>query len=543
MTTQQQTDFPIPEDVEGFWLWDRLHCPRPLAPLEHELLLGATAYGFSKAMGDMGSAIAAQTRLINYYNYLHGVDRDLGGEDPAERKARYEKNVEELLPRLGDLWANKWLPEMQPKLERARTTDYATLSDADLIARFDEMKVEVDERWLVHGYLLYSFFAAGIFADHYNEVIQPDDSKEGYEALQGFETKATESSRGLWKLSRTVRGNAELRRLFDTLQGPELRAELAGSEAGRAFLHDLTAYLEEFGWRADSAYELTRPTWREDPRIALNAIQGYVSIADEHSPDAQYESAVRRREELLAAARNKLANDPAGLSRFNELYEQARSFTPIVEDHNHWIDQVGDICMRYPALEIGRRLVAKGTIAQPEDAFMLHVAEIKEAMGGADQKGLIAQRRSEMDHFGTIVPPPTIGPPTGGNDPIEDVLFRFFGAPVDMSNDPAVINGTAASPGTARGPAKVVRDLAEASKVKQGDVLVCEMTLPPWTPLFSTACAVVADTGGILSHCAIVAREYRIPCVVGTGIGTVQIKDGMMLTVDGSKGIVRIESA
>ena len=116
------------------------------------------------------------------------------------------------------------------------------------------------------------------------------------------------------------------------------------------------------------------------------------------------------------------------------------------------------------------------------------------------------------------------------------------GAPVDVSSDPAVINGTAASPGTARGPAKVVRDLGEASKVKQGDILVCEMTLPTWTPLFSTVSAVVADTGGILSHCAIVAREYRIPCVVGTGIGTVQIKDDMVITVDGAKGIVRIES-
>ena len=72
--------------------------------------------------------------------------------------------------------------------------------------------------------------------------------------------------------------------------------------------------------------------------------------------------------------------------------------------------------------------------------------------------------------------------------------------------------------------------------------MVCEMTLPPWTPLFSTVSAVVADTGGILSHCAIVAREYRIPCVVGTGVGTVTIKDGQTVTVDGSKGIVRIES-
>jgi pyruvate,water dikinase len=84
--------------------------------------------------------------------------------------------------------------------------------------------------------------------------------------------------------------------------------------------------------------------------------------------------------------------------------------------------------------------------------------------------------------------------------------------------------------------------LAEASKLQAGDVLVCEQTLPPWTPLFSTASAVVADTGGILSHCAIVARENRIPCVVGTMKGTSLISDGQTITVDGSRGIVRIES-
>ena len=540
--TTGQTEFPIPADVEGFWLWDKLHCPRPLTPLEHELLLGATAYGFSKAMGDMGSAIAAQTRLINYYNYLNGIERDLGDEDAASRKARYEQNVQELMPKLGEKWEKEWLPAMKPRLERARTTDYAALSDADLIARFDEMKDEVDERWLVHGYLLYSFFAAGIFADHYNEVMQPDDSKEGYEALQGFETMALQSSRGLWALSRTARNNPDLRRLFDAMQGQPLRDELARSEAGRSFLADLGAYLDEFGWRGDSAYELTRPAWREDPSIALNAIQGYLSIDDAHSPDSQHQSAVARREELLAAARARLAGDAKGLAAFERAYETGASFTPIVEDHNHWIDQMGDILMRYPALEIGRRLVSRGALASPDDVFMLYRSEIKEAMAGADKKALTAQRRAEIDHYATIVPPPVIGTPPPPTDPIEDVLFRFFGGPVDMSNDPAVINGTAASPGTARGPAKVVRDLAEASKLKQGDVLVCEMTLPPWTPLFSTASAVVADTGGILSHCAIVAREYRIPCVVGTGIGTVQIKDGMMLTVDGSKGIVRIES-
>jgi pyruvate,water dikinase len=109
---------------------------------------------------------------------------------------------------------------------------------------------------------------------------------------------------------------------------------------------------------------------------------------------------------------------------------------------------------------------------------------------------------------------------------------KFFGVPPEPSRDPDIIPGTA----------KVVRSLAEASKLEKGDIMVCEMTMPPWMPLFSIAGAVVAGTGGPLSHCAIVSREYKMPCVVGTVIGTAVITDGMTLTVDGAKGIVRIDS-
>jgi phosphohistidine swiveling domain-containing protein len=106
-----------------------------------------------------------------------------------------------------------------------------------------------------------------------------------------------------------------------------------------------------------------------------------------------------------------------------------------------------------------------------------------------------------------------------------------------------VIKGIAGSAGVARGVAKVVRSLAEASKLKPGDIMVCEMTTHPWTPLFSTVAALVADTGGVLSHCALVAREYRLPAVVGTRVGTQLIRDGMLISVDGTQVIVRIESA
>ena len=90
------------------------------------------------------------------------------------------------------------------------------------------------------------------------------------------------------------------------------------------------------------------------------------------------------------------------------------------------------------------------------------------------------------------------------------------------------------------GTARVVRSLADAAKLDDGDILVCEMTLPPWVPLFAIATAVVADTGGLMSHCAIIAREFGLPAVVGTQFGTTLIIDGMQITVDGGAGLVTL---
>jgi len=103
-----------------------------------------------------------------------------------------------------------------------------------------------------------------------------------------------------------------------------------------------------------------------------------------------------------------------------------------------------------------------------------------------------------------------------------------------------VLRGTAGSPGIVRGPARVLRSLADADKLRTGDVLVAETTAPPWTHLFATAAAVVTDTGGMLSHCAVVAREYGIPAVVGVGRATDLIHDGQIVEVDGHGGVVRL---
>ncbi|RIK41846.1 MAG: hypothetical protein DCC58_11910 [Chloroflexi bacterium] len=119
-------------------------------------------------------------------------------------------------------------------------------------------------------------------------------------------------------------------------------------------------------------------------------------------------------------------------------------------------------------------------------------------------------------------------------------MGKFFGAPPPPSDEPGVLRGAAGSAGSVRGVARVVRSLADAQRLQPGEILVTETTAPAWTPLFASAAAVVTDTGGVLSHCAVVAREYMIPAVVGTAMATAVIPDGATIEVDGAAGVVRI---
>lgn len=227
------------------------------------------------------------------------------------------------------------------------------------------------------------------------------------------------------------------------------------------------------------------------------------------------------------------------------LYDRARHHVVIDENHNFYLDQMGNSAMRLPVLELGRRLLRHGVVEQPDDVFMSTVAQIQDGLGGRDQRQTVAAQRADLAYWAAIAPPSALGEP-----PHEEEMDPFLAAMIKTDSPPApraqtatLIRGTAASPGTARGRAKVARSLEEASIIEPGQVLVCEMTLPPWSVLFATAGAVVADTGGILSHCATVAREYGIPCVVGTVVGTTTIQDGAVLEVDGTNGEVRIVGA
>ena len=538
---------PGPESIEGFWIWDNVHAPRPMAPISGDTVTQHLANGFTRAMQEFGGPAAMQSRQVDYYPYHRMFAVPPQGETEGQRTARYQHMMTELVPRMGELWEKEWLPFILPPLERARDMDYASLADADLWAEFQTQLSDSADRWWIHGKLNYVLVAASRFADFYNETIKPANDVEAYEVLQGFETLSLAQGWGLWLLSRKVRKGAALARVFAETPVEQLERRLSESPEGRSFYQSLREYLAEFGWRSDSIYDIGVKPWREDPVIPLGTIKGYAAMGDEASPDLEFQRSARRREELLLSARQKLQNDPELLRSFEELYEAARHNLAVTEDHNYYIDCLGVTVLRLPLLEMGRRLASRSLLGEADDVFMLYLPELEAALlRGADCKALTSMRREEMRRAAVTVPPATVGTPEPMDlsDPFaQAMLGKMMGlGAFEPSEEPSVIKGIAGSAGLARGVAKVVRSLAEASKLEPGDIMVCEMTTPPWTPLFSTVAALVADTGGVLSHCALVAREYRLPAVVGTQIATKTIRDGMVITVDGTQGIVRIES-
>lgn len=479
---------------------------------------------------------------VNGYCYMSMFPVPLEGETFEERVAKHEHAMHETLPQMGSLWADQWLPSIVPGLEAGKSRDYTSLDDSALVKTMTAMREEFIDRYTIHGKINFVIMSASMYADYYNEVISPDDPTEPYETLQGFATRSLDAGHGLWELGRRIKENPTLNSVFNESETREIVPSLEQTSDGQAFLTAFQSYLDEFGWRTD-AFEFADLTWREDPTIPLNTLQGYIQLNEDSDPMTKFNQSVSRRDELLTAARNRLAGDPEALGKFNGLYDMARHYLPRTEDHNYYIDQIGNGIMRLPVLEIGRRLFERGAIESVEDVFMLYINEHEAALGGQDFKSTIAGRNAEIAKWSQVIPVPTIGtPPEPSGAPMEAAFAKMFGTPPEPSQDPNVIQGIGASSGVVQGTAKVVKNLSEASKLQPGDIMVCEMTMPPWTPLFSIASAVVADTGGVLSHCAIVSREYRMPCVVGTLIGTAVIQDGMTLTVDGSSGIVRIDS-
>ncbi len=312
--------------------------------------------------------------------------------------------------------------------------------------------------------------------------------------------------------------------------------------------NEFHSFLAAYGQRGDKWY-VTHPAWVEDPSPVIKNLKDYTTQPDRDF-EAEMEELSAARDRAVAEARQDLSSHPQQMvARFEFLLKAAQEGAMISTSHGFWLDFSILYRLRRVLLEVGRRLAEAGIIRIQDDIFYLTLNEVR-ATGKDLQAGnheeAVSQRRTEMELFKATAPPPVLG--TNYGPPPDNFITRMiggvfagvFGPPLEVDEDPNLIHGVAGSSGTAKGPARVVRSVSEADKLEKGDILVAETTAAPWTPFFGTASAVVTDAGGILSHCAVVAREYQIPAVVGTDVATARITDGQIIEVDGDQGVVRL---
>jgi pyruvate,water dikinase len=211
-------------------------------------------------------------------------------------------------------------------------------------------------------------------------------------------------------------------------------------------------------------------------------------------------------------------------------------------------DSIFDIGLGYPVLrrmlrELGHRLAQEGAIAEADDVYFLELNEVSRnarALDGHERPeialDLVRERQAVWRAESRLVPPQQL-PPKGRVMGIKTDAFMPISAD-DQAHD--LLKGVAASPGQVTASARILLGPEDFHQMQPGDILVAEITTPAWTPLFAMAAGVVTDIGGPLSHGSIVAREYGIPAVLGTGVATQRIRSGQLVRVDGDAGVVTL---
>ncbi|HSD79819.1 MAG TPA: PEP-utilizing enzyme [Solirubrobacteraceae bacterium] len=542
-------DFPVAfaaGDEQLFWQQDKMHFPAQVLPLEGELMATAPGRGMTHAFRVYEAPMEAMRVRIEH-GYVYNSIVPVPGE-PEELEAlgrRAESVLMPVMARLGDKWEAEWLPEIHRHLEVMEALDLATASVPELAAHLDEVVARYARLWEVHMELVLPAYLAISEFDEFHRDLVDGDTFDAYRLLQGIPSKTTEIALDLWRLSRVAVASPEVAGMLASTAAADVPAVLGRSDAGRVFLDALDEHLRRYGHRS-ATWGLAGASFIEDPAPVVQILKDYAAKPDGEGPDSEQERQAREREAAIGATRELLRAYPVPVrEQFEALLAAAHAGIVLSEDHNFWIDFYASDLVRQTILELGRRLTDAGVLDAAHDALYLTLDELRTSARDplTGRRALVAERRAHLAAYAGAAPPPVLGTLPPGPPPENPMMLamgKFFGAPAAPAAEPGVIAGAAGAAGTVTGVARVVRTLDDAGRLAAGEVLVAQTTAPPWTPLFGVAAAVVTDTGGILSHCAVVAREYGIPAVVGTAVATAAIHDGDVVEVDGDAGTVRI---
>jgi pyruvate,water dikinase len=285
----------------------------------------------------------------------------------------------------------------------------------------------------------------------------------------------------------------------------------------------------------------------EDQNPILEQIQSY--LMSDFDYNEVYDRCIREQKEAIAYLRKQLEGKPEeDKQKFEQAMDLNLRMQPLTPDHHFYFDQGTFGRMRLVLMRVARKMVKEGMLDDQEDILYLEYEQLRLYVGDPKNypaRKLIKEAKAARDKAFKIKPRDWVGTVSQHNM-YEEPYHTLWGYPEKFEREQAGIavkgevHGLAGSPGEVEGIARVVKSPAEFDAVKQGDIMVCIMTNPAWVVVFSKIAAIVTDAGGVGSHSAVVAREFMIPGVVGTGNATKEIKTGDKIRVDGNKGVVTI---
>jgi phosphohistidine swiveling domain-containing protein len=550
-------------EKELFWVLDDLHCPNPLSPLYFDL--GGWWLTCEHMFRRFGTPFACDwiAKNVNGYLYTAAIPADPSVRAEAnEYQARYVPRVPHdpehaatigaylgfVLPHYAANFLDWWRERLRPEIERnfAYLDGYDT-ENAPLVelAVLLEDAIDIHDRhWKIHWMLNFAQFSATMAL---NATIE-DVKGAGDQALVGrlqssIDDRNWDSIEALWRMKEEIKGDSDLRAAFAGDTAADIVRALEDGERRRAFLRDrLEPYQQEFGYKAIWSHELSFPTWRESPAPILEAVRGYLET------DYDYPAAIGAVKADLESAVAELMDgvpEGEGRGRLQQSLDLSLKMNPLTPDHHFYIDQGTNARLRLVAIAIGRKLVEAGLLDDPEDVVYLHYNELRVLTANPeafDPRPVVSERRDERERQALIRPPEWIG--TATEDALAFPYLSLWGFPEKFHRKPPEkvdeVHGLAASPGVVEGTAHYVASLDEFDQVKEGEILVCQMTNPAWVVLFTKIAGLVTDAGGVASHPAVVAREFGIPAVVGTSIATERIKSGDRVRVNGTSGVVEV---
>jgi pyruvate,water dikinase len=339
--------------------------------------------------------------------------------------------------------------------------------------------------------------------------------------------RSAESGQALTALARQICQDERLRGLVLATPAEALPAQLVETDAGRALWSQVEDFLHEHGHCAAQEFELAAPRWRDEPAIVLGVIQAHVRAARGRSRGAAPArlQAVAQIEERLWLPKRWL---------FRQLLRWTQSFIVARENLKyHFV--VAHSRLRQLYLALAGQFVAAGQLTGPDDVFFLTEDEVEALAGGSGESvlDLVSKRRQARTKDRQTEPPLAF-------EQWADGRLR----PASLSPVPEgggqLLHGFAASPGSYTGRARVLHSPSAGAAMEPGEVLVAPATNPGWAPVLLAAGALVTEIGGVLSHGAIIAREYGLPAVLNVAGATRYIRTGQIVCVDGSQGTVRL---